>query len=148
MSKETCCVNTRIEKHGIHEPSMHEQDFSVSAKRLGMSASDGTFSMQAYKTNVLILGMFMSSSMQAAIHLGPNYLANSEIYKNTKFEEIESVFNITRKLVREHSEEILHVKCVEYASPSWDQYHLMVKRSSGQKQKYVSMLIPFYVLDR
>ena len=49
----------------------------------------------------------MSSSMKAAIHLGPNYLANSGIYTNTKFEEIESLFNITQKLVMEHSEEIL-----------------------------------------
>ena len=77
------------------------------------------FSMQAYKTNLLICGMFMSSSMKGAIRLGPNYLANSEIYKNTKFDEIESLFNITRKLVMELSEEILNVKCLEYSSPSW-----------------------------
>ena len=62
-----------------------------------MSSSDATFSMQAYKTNVLIWGMFMSSSMKAAIHLGPTYFANSEIYKNTTFEEIESLFNFTQK---------------------------------------------------
>ena len=37
----------------------------------------------------------------------------------TKFEEVESLFNITQKLVMEHSEEILHVKCLEYSSPSW-----------------------------
>ena len=54
-------------------------------------------------------GMFMSSSMKAAIHLGPKYLANSEIHKNTKFDEIDSLFNITQKLVMEHSEEILNV---------------------------------------
>ena len=61
----------------------------------------------------------MSSSMEAAIYLGPNYLTNSEIYNKTKFEQIESVFNITEKLVMEHSEEILNVKCLEYSSPSW-----------------------------
>ena len=59
------------------------------------------------------------SSMKAAIQLGPNYLANSEVDKNTKFEETESLFNITQKLVMEHSEEILNVKCLEYSSPSW-----------------------------
>ena len=63
--------------------------------------------------------MFMSSSMKAAIHLGPNYLANSEICKNTKFKEITSLFNIIQKLVVEHSEEILTVKCLECSSPSW-----------------------------
>ena len=61
----------------------------------------------------------MTPSMKAAIHLGPNFKSNSEIYKNTKFEDIESVFNITQKLVREHSEEILNVKCLEYSSLSW-----------------------------
>ena len=60
--------------------------------------------------------MFMTSSMKADIHLGPNYLSNSEIHKNTKFEDIESVFNITQKLVREHSEEILLImKSLEYS---------------------------------
>ena len=53
---------------------------------------------QAYKTHLLVWRMFMSSSMNAAIHLGPNYLTNSEIYKNTKFEETESLFNITQKV--------------------------------------------------
>ena len=78
-----------------------------------MSGSDATFSMQAYKTNVLIWGMFTTS------YTGPNSLSKSEIYKNTKFEEIESLFNITPKLVMEHSDEILNLKCLEYASPSW-----------------------------
>ena len=83
------------------------QIFQFQQGRLGMSSSDAAFSMQAYKTNVLIWWMFMSSSMKAAIHLGPNYLANSEIYKNTKFEEIESSSNIVQKLV------------MAYSSPSW-----------------------------
>ena len=57
--------------------------------------------------------------MKAAIHSGPNYVSNSELYKDTKFEDIESVLNITQKLVMEHSEEILNVKRLEYSSPSW-----------------------------
>ena len=46
-------------------------------------------------------------------------MSNSELCKNTKFEEIESLFNITQKLVKEHSEEILNVRCLEYSTPSW-----------------------------
>ena len=61
----------------------------------------------------------MSWSMKADIHLGPNFKSNSEIYKNTKFEEIEYCFNISQKLVMEHSEVILNVKCLEHSSPSW-----------------------------
>ena len=61
----------------------------------------------------------MSTSMKAAIHLGPNFMVDVEIYQNTKFEEIESLFNMTQKLIMGHSEEILNVKWLEYSSPSW-----------------------------
>ena len=88
--------------------------FQFLQNRLGMSASDATITMQAYKTNVLTWRMFMSSLMKAAIHFGPRYLANSEIYKNTKVEDIESLFNITQKLEMEHSQEILTVKGLGY----------------------------------
>ena len=75
--------------------------------------------MEALKTNVLIWGMFMSSSMNAAIHHGPNYLANLEVYKNTNFEETQSLSSITQKLILEHSEEMLNVHTIESASSSW-----------------------------
>ena len=114
-----------------------------------MSATLATLSMKAYKTNVLVWRMLITSSMKAAIHLRPNNVSNSEIYKNIAFEDIESVFNITQKLVMEHSEEILHLKCLEYSSLSWTRSVLpMIKRSNGRRQKYVSMLISFYVWDR
>ena len=61
----------------------------------------------------------MSSSRKAAINLGPNCLANPEVYKNTDFEEIQSLVNITQKLIWEHFEEILNVNTIESASPSW-----------------------------
>ena len=57
--------------------------------------------------------------MKAAIHLGPNYLANLVIYKNTNFEEIQSLFNITQKLMLEHSEEMMNVHTIYSSSPSW-----------------------------
>ena len=37
--------------------------------------------------------------MNAATHLGLDFLMNSEIYKNTRFENIENVFNITQKSI-------------------------------------------------
>ena len=56
--------------------------------------------MDSYQNKVLAWRMFMTSSMKAAIHLGQDFLENSEIYKNTKFENIENVFNITQKLLK------------------------------------------------
>ena len=84
-----------------------------------MTAGYLFFSMEACKTNVLIWGMFMSSSMKAAIHLGPNCSTNLEIHKNTNFGEIESLFDNTQKLIVEHSEGILNLKFLESSSPSW-----------------------------
>ena len=62
---------------------------------------------------------FMTSSMKAAIHLGPDFLENSDIHKNTKFENIEISSTSLKKLIKEHSEEILNVKTLDYPSPSW-----------------------------
>ena len=40
----------------------------------------------------------MSSSMRAAIHLGLNHEESLETHKNMNFEQIESLFNITKKM--------------------------------------------------
>ena len=40
----------------------------------------------------------MASSMKAAIHLGKDFVKNSEIHWNTQFENFESVFDITQKI--------------------------------------------------
>ena len=93
--------------------------FHFFQKKLGTTEGYSTISVDALKTNVLIWSMFMSSSMKAAIHLWPNCLANLEVYKNTNFEEIQSLFNTTQKLILEHSEEILNVNTIGSASPSW-----------------------------
>ena len=37
----------------------------------------------------------MSGSMKAATHMGPDYIDNLEIYKNTNFEELQNLFDIT-----------------------------------------------------
>ena len=60
-----------------------------------------------------------SSSLRATIHLGPNCTENLEVYKKPTFEEILNLFNITQKLVLDHSEEILNVNIIESASLSW-----------------------------
>ena len=87
--------------------------------------------------------MFMSSSVEAAIHLGPSYLAQLEVYKNTNFGEIQSLFNITQKSILGHSEEILNVNTIVHLPHGRDPYCLTIKWSSGQKQKYVFTQIPY-----
>ena len=118
-----------------------------SQKKLGTSALDATFSIESYKTNVLIWRMFMASSMKAVTHLGPDFLRNSGIYSNTRFENIENAFNITRKLIKEHSEEILKVRGLEYSSPSWTKSVLANDQAvKWAKANVVSARTPFFVL--
>ena len=71
--------------------------FHFPQKKLVITEGYSPFSMEALMTNVLMWRMFMFSSMKAAIHFGPNYLADLEVYKNTNFDEIQSSFNVTLK---------------------------------------------------
>ena len=51
-------------KHEIHEPSVHDQDLPFPTKEVGITAGYSTFSMESLKTNVLIWGLFMCSSVR------------------------------------------------------------------------------------
>ena len=68
-------------KWGSRTISIWPRIFQCSQKKLGQSSIGATFSIEPYKTNVMICGLFMTSSMKAAIHLGPDFQQNSEIYK-------------------------------------------------------------------
>ena len=83
------------------------------SEKLGRSPIDATFSMESDKQRI-DMGVFMASPMKAAIYLRPDFQKNSEIYKNTSFENFWSVFNITEKLVKEDSGEILNVRRLEH----------------------------------
>ena len=114
-------VNTKKDFHNmrISNHQYSTKGFPTLAEKLGITTGHSTLAIEKIKTNVLIWRMFMSSSMKAAIHLGPNYLTNQEVHKNTNFEEIQSLFNITQKKVLDHSEEILNVNTIERTSLSW-----------------------------
>ena len=75
--------------------------------------------IEALNTNVLICGLFMSTTMKAAIHLGPNYVEHLDVYRNTNFEELQNLFDITQKLILNHQSEILNVTTIDWTSPSW-----------------------------
>ena len=93
--------------------------FQCLQKKLGRSAIDATYSIEAYKTHVLIWRMFMAASMKAAIHLGPDFLVNLEIDKNTRFENMETVFNITQKMNKSTFRRNSECESPENSSPSW-----------------------------
>ena len=61
----------------------------------------------------------MSTTMKAAIRLGPNYVGKLEVYRNTNFEELQNLFDITQKLTLNHHAEILNVTTIDWTSSSW-----------------------------
>ena len=54
--------------------------------------------MRDFNINVLIWGLFMSTTKKASVHLGPNYNENLEVYRNTNFEELKTLFDITQEV--------------------------------------------------
>ena len=108
-----------------------------------------TFGIEATKTNILIQRLFMSSSMKAAIHLGLNYAENLETLLYMSFEQIQSFFNITKKLLLDNPGEILNVKTIDSTSPCCTRCCQLTTRSydDGGKQKCESTQIPCCVLE-
>ena len=62
----------------------------------------------------MIWGLFLSTTMNAAVHLGQNYNENLVIHRNTNFEELKRLFDITQRLISEQGIEILNVSSVEW----------------------------------
>ena len=60
----------------------------------------------------------MSTTMKASVHLGPNYNENLEVYRNTNFEELKILFEITQMLILEHDAEILNVSPIDWKASS------------------------------
>ena len=100
---ETCAASnpkTRVSKQATHEPSVRDEGLPFPTKEFGnYSRALDILNGSIRDKCVFIWRMFMSSSMKAAMHIWPNYLANLEFYKNTNFEECQSLFNITQKLM-------------------------------------------------
>ena len=85
---DTQLNRSRMEFHNM-QISSHQylgKVFQNLRNRFEITENSPTFGIDALKTKVLMWGLFMSSTMKAAIHLGPNYTENVEVYKNTNFE--------------------------------------------------------------
>ena len=81
--------------------------------------------IQAHRTNILIWGQIILEILEA--------------YKNTNFEELQHLFDITQKL--EHKQgEILDVKTIEWTSPSWTKstlsHHQVMKWTKERARVY------------
>ena len=140
-------ISPEMENKMFSNYSYVENTFQCVQEKLWRTSKNATFSVKSYKNNVLAWRMFMTSSMKAAIHLGPDFLENSEIYKNTKFENIVNA-------VQHHSKTKKKTfwRDSECEDPGFtthphgrDQHCSTTTWSSGRRQKFVSAQIQFCV---
>ena len=96
-----------------------EKVFNNMREKVNRAEEAPVIGTEALKTNVLICGLLMSTTMKAAIHLQPNYKENLEVYKSTNFEELQNLFDISQKLILEHEAEILKVSPIDWTARSW-----------------------------
>ena len=80
-------------------------------KRQKQSSKDATHDSDKHS---VIWGMFMSSTMQASIFMGKNYLENCQSIKNTEDLTMKQMFNLSQKLISEQSGEIYGVKTINW----------------------------------
>ena len=61
----------------------------------------------------------MSTTKKASVHLGPNYTENLEVCRNTNFEELKTLFDVTQQLIFSQNFQILNVSTIEWTHSPW-----------------------------
>ena len=61
----------------------------------------------------------MSTTMKASVHLGPSYNENLAAYRNTNFNELRALFDITHRLILEQTFETLDVCTMMWHFTLW-----------------------------
>ena len=92
--------------------------------RLGHNESVSEITMDSEKIHISIWTRFLTSSMQAALHMDPSYEKNLDIFKIFEFENSKSMFSITRLMIEGNSE-IKNVFSADVASSLWDTFVLL-----------------------
>ena len=62
----------------------------------------------------------MSTTMKVAVHLGPNYNENLEVFWNANFKELNNLFDLMHRLKLDHQAEILNVSASDWTAPLWE----------------------------
>ena len=128
------------ETHGTYEPSIHEQHLSILADEIGNVCKWRNIlnaCIQNKYVDMVIDHDFVKKKKPPST-LGRNICRIWRSTRTQKFEEIESLFNITQKLIMEHSEVILTVTCLDDSTvlgePSWrSQDVCIISRCSGNR---------------
>ena len=88
--------------------------------------------------------------MKAAVHLGPNYTEISDVNRNTNFEELKNLLDLTQRLILVHEAEIQNVSPIDWTAPSWtrstlthDHVIMWMQEHSDANQRWKDQLDEF-----
>ena len=83
--------------------------------------------MMDVEVNGMIWRIFMSASMKAAVHLGPDYKENLRTTKNTDFEQVKTLFHISQSLILNHQSEFYVISTIEWNTTPWMRSNLLLR---------------------
>ena len=78
--------------------------------------------------STMIWGICMSATIKAAVHLGQYYQENLHSTKNTEFENVKQLFDLSQKSILDQSQEIYWISRLE--CNSLDENHFVERQSS------------------
>ena len=84
--------------------------------------------MDDLDVNAAIWGIFLNTTLQAAVHLGQDYEANVRYVKNHFWNSVGQLFNETGKLISEQTE-ITGVTTIEFKDSTWLSTGLLCSRA-------------------
>ena len=106
---ENQLTEVKLNHHNLEIPNTrHIEEVSANVRQKWNRPEDDQM-VPDPKVNVLECSLFVSTTMKAAIHLGENYKDNLFIHRNTDFEALKPLFDITQKLILEQKHETKHV---------------------------------------
>ena len=121
---QTSETNLEFQNVKITNSEYVQKVFQNAKNRSGHNEDHSQMAMEAEKTNISTWTVSMVSSMKAALHMDPSYTENLEVVKNSECENIESMFNITRKMIGENSD-IMNVSSLETVGSSLERITLL-----------------------
>ena len=106
-------IGIQLEKTRLDDQTLQVTEYGYVEKvfknlrhKLSRSENDEMFDLTI---NVLIWGLFMSTTMKSAVRPCREYQQNLIACRNTNFEDLKTLFDITLRLIVEHSLEILNL---------------------------------------
>ena len=98
-----------------------------------------------WKLGSAIWGIFLNTTLQAAVHLGQDHEVNLRFIKNHLWKSLEQLFNETRRLIRDQTE-ITGMKTIDFKELTWRSTSFFVQQSLSDHQFRNLRLLRFSAL--